>query len=217
MGDVITRGFKSVIARKNVAGGGVPTFAGSRDLYWAAANIASITLTLDAAVPVGSVLAIVARGVSTTSITDDSSNTWAAAIEGTLTGTGHNIWWAPVTTALALSDTITINFSSGYAGRYAEVVEIANASLVDDTGESRGYTTTGAPSLTTTEDAAVVGLMDRSAGSGGAISGSNSTLLTFTTQDIQTFYKDLTGAQTISVGTSTASATTQKVITAAFK
>jgi hypothetical protein len=213
----IPNGLFGVIARKNVAGGGVPTFAGSRDLYWAAENIASITLTLDAAVPLGSVLAIVARGVSTTSITDDSSNTWAAAIEGTLTGTGHNIWWAPVTTALALSDTITINFSSGFAGRYAEVVEIANASLVDDTGETRGFTTTAAPSLTTTADAAVVGLMDRAAGSGGAISGSNSTLLTFTTQDIQTFYKDLTGAQTISVGTSTASATTQKVITASFK
>jgi hypothetical protein len=198
-------------------GSGSPTFVKSHDVYNVASNVSSIVLTLSSGVPAGSVLVVLSRGGDISSIADNSGNTWAEVIEDTDSGTTQRIWWAPITTALSNGDEVTLTIPSGYAGRYAEVAEISNANALDDSSTAKSFTTQGTVSLTTSADAVAVGVASRSSGSGGTISGFNSTLLTFTTGDIQTYYSDLSGAQAIDVGISVVSNTTIKRTAAAFK
>ena len=215
----ILNGLFGVIARKN-AGGSGPSFGGSRAISSATATNSSTVLTLNDDVPSGSILAVLLNGGGApSSVVDSSSNSYSEGqAQSTSSGSYQAIWFAPITSSLSSGDTVTVSYSSGFSSRVYEVVEIENATTKEDGDAQSGFTTNGIVTLTTSKSSIVVGVYDKSSGSGGTVSGSGTTtLLTATTlgRDVQSFHNSV-GAGTTDSGVVTSSATTGKRIGIAF-
>lgn len=139
--------FDSEVARTT------PTFASG----------ASQIFALLAGVSTGKRIVIVVgydTGVTITSVTDSQGNAYSvdANVNASSGGASVGIASAPVTTALTILDTITVNFSGSFAGwRGAVGVTLTNTTALDVTATQSTPTTTPSAGATTSAPTAIIG------------------------------------------------------------
>lgn len=209
--------------RKGFQVGGGPAYVGLAGVYEAtgAATGTDDVVTLDVAIPVGSMsVVLTSTDYDITSITDSGGNTYTEQAELLNSVRDMRIWSAPVTTALAVSDTVTLNYDSvWYTGRQLEVHEVANASVVDVVATLNTYNTTHAPTATTTAATTIVGFLTGNSGV-TVDTAVNCTLLTRRVQQSRMsrgFYLDSSVVGSQSVGITTATNQSTLVAWVAFR
>ena len=196
--------------RKAFQVGGGPAYVGLAGVYEATGSVTGTddVVTLDVAIPVGSMsVVLTSTDYDITSITDSGGNTYTEQAELLNSIKDMRIWSAPVITALAVSDTVTLNYDTvWYSGRQLEVHEVANASVVDVVATYNVYGATHAPSGTTTAVTTIVGFL--AANSSVTVDTAvNCTLLTRRVQQSRMsrgFYLDSSVVGSQSVGVTTA-------------
>tara|TARA_R110000803_G_scaffold138103_1_gene204966 strand:+ start:96 stop:785 length:690 start_codon:yes stop_codon:yes gene_type:complete len=157
MGDVITRGFKSVIARKN-AGGAATTWNSTTVLAnQAAGTRASFAYTPTATYASGDRLVLHIwwdnTGQALTTITDNNSNTWTIDIEepGNTTLRSSALISTVLNAELNTGDTVTINWgASSYQRLTISETSLSDAGTVDAAVSSGVGAYAGSVSATTT-------------------------------------------------------------------
>ena len=197
--------------RKAFQVGGGPAYVGLAGVYEATGSVTGTddVVTLDVAIPVGSMsVVLTSTDYDITSITDSGGNTYTEQAELLNSIKDMRIWSAPVITALAVSDTVTLNYDTvWYSGRQLEVHEVANASVVDVVATYNVYGATHAPSGTTTAVTTIIGFLTANSDKVTVDTAVNCTLLTRRVQQSRMsrgFYLDSSVVGSQSVGVTTA-------------
>lgn len=108
------------------------------------ASTGTTVVTLTAAVDSGNAVAVMVgnSGLTATSVTDTAGNTYTKAVEQTGATEKISIWYSTTGGALAISDSITVTWSSAaYSERAVVAVELSGISGVDVTGTQYAYNT----------------------------------------------------------------------------
>tara|TARA_R110000823_G_scaffold223467_2_gene351609 strand:- start:481 stop:1152 length:672 start_codon:yes stop_codon:yes gene_type:complete len=168
--DVITRGFKSVIARKNAGGGGGgPAYIEQVAAYQTAGGGNTIALDLTAGISAGdAVLVAIHCLIDVTSVTDSvGGNTWTEALFHDATENDDiHFFYSVLTNALADTDTVTINLAADtFVRKIVTAVSASGVSGIDVTADRvRAFTTDFTDSATTTGETLIFGAADWDSG-----------------------------------------------------